>query len=149
MKKYIALLVLVVVYVWIIGIQEGMVESSTTKVTMLYTMSDWTDSKESITTFLSDIENTRFLLFLPFNPSRDTTKIITSTDKLGVKSDPKMIIIYSPPLLDAVKSELFELIGIDSIPSKFGKGLFTFEAGSEIPTETDYPLTNFLASSAV
>jgi|LauGreDrversion4_2_1035121.scaffolds.fasta_scaffold02425_13 hypothetical protein len=148
MKRYIALLVIVVLYLWVImGVQEGMVESSTTTVKLLYTMSDWTDATESITTFLSDIDNTRFLLFLPFNPDRDTDEIITSVNNLGVESDPKMILIYSPPLLDAVKTELFEFLVVDSAPDTFVQGLFTLEAGSEAPTETDYVLTDFLASS--
>jgi hypothetical protein len=149
MKKYIALLAIIVCYLFVVlSFQEGMVESSTTTVKLLYTLSDWTDSKESISSFLADLDATRFLMILPFDPSRDTSEVIDIVNGLGTETDPKMVLIYVPALLDVVKTELFELTGLDSPPSIFAKGLFTFESGSEIPTEADYTLTLLDAADA-
>jgi hypothetical protein len=146
--KYIVLFILVLCYVGVVlTLREGMENSATTTVKVMNKLSDWLDAKETIQPFLTDVNRTRYFIVLPFESSQNTDKVIDLVNELGMETDLKMIFFYVPPLLDVVKTELFDLIEVDSPPTMFIRGMFTFQSGSEIPTEADYNMSSLLINA--
>jgi len=146
--KYIVLFILVLCYVGVVlTLREGMENSATTTVKVMNKLSDWLDAKETIQPFLTDVNRTRYFIVLPFESSQNTDKVIDLVNELGMETDLKMIFFYVPPLLDVVKTELYDLIEVDSPPTMFTRGMFTFQSGSEIPTEADYNMSSLLINA--
>lgn len=146
--KYIVLFILVLCYVGVVlTLREGMENSATTTVKIMNKLSDWLDAKETIQPFLTDVNRTRYFIVLPFESSQNTDKVIDLVNELGMETDLKMILFYVPPLLDVVKTELYDLIDVDSPPTMFTRGMFTFQSGSEIPTEADYNMSSLLINA--
>jgi hypothetical protein len=137
--KYIILMILMAVYVLMtMSIQEGMVNETNIQVITLRSTEEWDEVKTKLQTFLGDTSAARYVLMYP--SGGNINDCIDYLEGIGEnpETDTKMLLYIWAPLDDAVGSELVDILGIDSVPTPFTKGLFTFEAESEAVTETNY-----------
>lgn len=128
-------------------IQEGMLDRTNISIKMLQSPDDWEGIKSDIQQFLQETSSTRYLLMYP--SAAPIADPIGYLDELGEdETDTKMLLYIWAPLNEDITTELVDILGIDSVPSSFTKGLFTFEADSETVTETDYNVS-ITSTSAV
>jgi hypothetical protein len=120
------------------SIQEGMIEETNIKIALLRSTEDWDSVQSEIQTFLEDTSSDRYILMYPSGGNINDS--IEYLEGIGEEeeTDTKMLLYVWTPLDEDVSAALVEMLGIDSVPTPFTKGLFTFEADSEAVTETDY-----------
>lgn len=137
--KYLILMILVAGYILLtMSIQEGMIEETNIKIALLRSTEDWDSVQSEIQTFLEDTSSDRYILMYPSGGNINDS--IEYLEGIGEEeeTDTKMLLYVWTPLDEDVSAALVEMLGIDSVPTPFTKGLFTFEADSEAVTETDY-----------
>ncbi len=131
-------MIIMAVYVLMtMSIQEGMLDETNITIKTLRAAEDWDGIKSDIEQFLQETSINRYILMYPSGgPMSDPLDYL---EEVGEdETDTKMLLYIWAPLNADIKTELVDLLGIDSVPSSFTKGLFTYEADSEAVTEVDY-----------